>query len=227
MALKPIAIKSHVGLLVLGLLAAALLAGCASPTPVLPTPTTAPTIDTAPTFAAIATNSAATVIAELTLNAPPTNTPVPPTETPVPATNTPAVTETPAPTSTPTRVFIPWTLTPTATVPAYGCTVIEVKPKSTDTIKVEQDFDAIWTVKNTGTKTWEAGNTDVRYVGGERLHTTADLRDLSSNVAPNGTYTVAIDMKAPTGDGTHTTAWVIQLEEGQTCALNLTINVTK
>jgi hypothetical protein len=109
----------------------------------------------------------------------------------------------------------------------YGCTVTDVKPKSTDTIKVEQDFDAIWTVKNIGTQPWRAGNTDVFFVSGEKLHTTIDLRDVTSDVAPNGTYTVTIDMKAPTGDGTHTTAWAIQLEDGSTCALNLTINVSK
>ncbi len=213
------------------LLAAAVLAGCGAGPTVAPTFTQAPTTDPRPTFDAIASQAAQTVIAELTVNAPPTNTPVPPTETPVPPTATPAVTDTPAPTSTPTRVFIPWTLTPTATQPAYGCTVTNVTPKSSDTIKVDQEFDAAWTVQNTGTQPWLAGNTDIAFVGGAALHDrpsdSSDLRDLTSDVAPNGTYTVTIDMQAPSGDGTHTTSWAIQLEGGATCQLNLTINVTR
>jgi hypothetical protein len=220
-------LKSHFRLLAAGLMIAALLAGCAAPTAVPATPTQAPTTDPRPTFDAIASQAAQTVIAELTLNAPPTNTPLPPTDTPVPATNTPAVTDTPAPTSTPTRVFIPWTHTPSATPIVYGCTVTSVSPKSTDTIKVDQDFDAVWGIKNAGSQTWQAGNTDLFFASGERLHTGGDLRDVTSNVAPNGTYTVTIDMKAPSNDGTHTTKWAIRLEDGSTCDLNLTINVSK
>ena len=54
-----------------------------------------------------------------------------------------------------------------------------------------------------------------------------NLRDLTADVAPNGTYTFTLDMRAPTGDGTYTTGWAIHLEDGSTCALNLTINVTR
>jgi hypothetical protein len=202
-----------------------LLAGCAAPTALPPTPTALPTIDTRPTFEAIATQSAATVIADLTLNAP-TATPVPPTETPAP-TATQGPTNTPVPTSTPTRVFIPWTATPTATQAAYACSVTAVSPSSTDTIKVDQDFDAKWTLKNTGTSTWLAGNTDIAFVDGTKMHTIGDLKDLTEDVAPNGTTSVTIDMKAPSGDGTFKTSWAVRLEGGVSCALNLTINVSK
>ena len=221
-------LKSFAPKILAGLLACALLAGCATTTPTLaPTLTQAPTSDPRPTFDAISTQAAQTVVAELTLNAPPTDTPPPPTDTPVPATSTPSITDTPAPTQTPTRVFIPWTHTPTATQIVYGCTISEVSPKSTDTIKVDQDFDAKWTIKNAGTQTWHAGNTDISFASGTKLHTGSDLRDLTADVAPNGTYTFTLDMKAPTGDGTFTTGWAIHLEDGSTCALNLTINVTR
>lgn len=207
-----------------GLALIVLMAGCAAPTP-MPTPTAMPTIDPKPTFDAIATQSAATVIADLTLNAP-TATPVIPTSTPEP-TSTPAPTNTPAPTSTPTREFIPWTATPTATQPAFGCTITGVSPSSSDKIKVDQDFDAKWTLKNTGTETWRSDNTDVRFADGTKLHDGGDLRDLPSDVAPNGTTTITIDMKAPSGDGTYTTSWVVALEDGSECTLGLKINVSK
>jgi len=206
-----------------GLIAAVILAGC-SPAPT-PSPTAVPTIDPQPTFNAIATQAVQTMVADLTLNAP-TATPVTPTATPAP-TETPAPTNTPAPTETPTRVFIPWTATPTATQAAYACTVTGVSPTTSDTIKVDQDFDAKWSLKNTGTKTWIAGNTDIGFIDGTKFQTSGDLFDLSSDVAPNGTYTVVIDMKAPSSDGTYSAQWGIFLEDGSVCTLNLKINVSK
>lgn len=203
------------------------LAGC-SAAPVAVTPTQAPTVDPKPTFDAISTQAVQTMAANLTLNAP-TATPIVPTDTPVPPTSTvpPLPTNTPAPTNTPTRAFIPWTATPTATQAAYACSVTDVSPKASDKITVDQDFDAKWSLKNTGTKTWAAGNTDIAYSSGTKLHTGGDLVDLGSDVAPNGTYTVVVDMKAPGSDGTYTTSWAMTLEDGSVCTLSLTINVVK
>lgn len=206
-----------------GIILAASLAGC-SPAPT-PSPTAIPTIDPQPTFNAIATQAVQTMAADMTLNAP-TATPIIPTDTPAP-TNTLAPTNTPAPSETPTRVFIPWTATPTATQAAYTCTVTGFSPTTSDTIKVDQDFDAKWSLKNTGTKTWQAGNTDIGYIDGTKFQTSGDLFDLGSDVVPNGTYTVTIDMKAPSSDGSYSARWGVFLEDGSVCTLNLTINVSK
>lgn len=210
-------------LLVLTLAAA--LAGCgAAPEVATPTSTTAPTVDPKPTFDAVSTQAAQTVIANLTLNAP-TFTPVVPTETLAP-TNTPAPTDTPAPTVTNTRVFIPWTHTPTPTQPAYGCMVTSVSPEPGATKKVDEEFDGKWTVKNTGTETWNSGNVDIKFSDGTRFQTSADAFDLEHDVAPNGTYTFTVDMKAPSNDGSYSASWGIYLEDGSVCTLNLRINVT-
>jgi len=209
------------------LVLAAVILGSCTAAPAAVTPTQAPTVDLKPTYDAIATQAVQTMVADMTKNAP-TATPVIPTDTPVP-TNTipPLPTETPAPTQTPTRVFIAWTSTPTATQAAYACSITSVSPKSSDKIKVDQDFDGSWSLKNTGTKTWNAGNTDIHFSEGTRFHTGSDLKDITSDVAPNGTYTVVIDMKAPSSDGTYTTTWAITLEDGSVCTLGMTINVTK
>lgn len=212
--------KTNMWISLLGIVALA-LAGC-SPTPT-PTPTLIPTIDVQPTLNAVSTQSAQTVVAALTLNAP-TATPVVPTDTPAP-TNTPAPTDTPAPTATETRAFIPWTKTPTATAVVYGCTVTAVSPVSDATLTVNQDFDGKWTVKNSGTETWHAGNTDIRFIEGTSFQQGGDVYDLGNDVAPNGTYTIAIDMKAPGSDGTYSASWGIYLEDGSVCTLNLKFNV--
>ncbi len=218
-------VKSTVGK-ILAVMAVLILSACG----IVPTatPTPSPTVDMKPTFDAIANQAVQTMIANLTLNAP-TATPIPPTNTPAPTeTNTPVLpTETPAPTSTPTRVFIAWTHTPTPTQPAYNCTVTGVSPSSSDTIKVDQDFDGKWTVKNSGLKTWSAENTDARYIEDTKFHTGGGIVDLASDVAPNGTYTIVIDMKAPSGDGKYTTKWGLYLEDGSVCTLSMTINVSK
>lgn len=204
------------------MLVAAVLAGCSAAPTASPTPV--PTVNLQPTLDAVANQAVQTMIAKLTLEAP-TATPIIPTDTLAP-TNTAQLlpTNTPAPTQTPTRVFIPWTSTPTATQPVYNCTVTGVSPTS---VTVDQDFDGKWTVKNSGVKTWSAGNTDIKYVEGTKLHTGGDVIDLASDVAPNGTYTVVIDMKAPSSDGTYSTTWGIYLEDGSVCSLTLKINVTK
>jgi len=217
--------KSQMGKILPVFLLAAILVGCgAAPTA---TPTPVPTVDLKPTFDAVANQAVQTVIANLTLKAP-TATPIIPTDTPAPTNTVPPLpTNTPAPSQTPTRVFIPWTKTPTATQPAYNCTVTSVSPTTSDTITVDQDFDGKWTVKNSGVNTWSSGNTDIKYVDGTKLHTGSDLIDLGSDIAPNGTYTIVVDMKAPSSDGTYSTNWGIYLEDGTVCTLTLKINVTK
>jgi hypothetical protein len=165
------------------------------------------------------------MVADLTLNAP-TVTPIPPTFTPT-VTFTPAPSVTVGPTATETRVFIPWTKTPTEVPPEYTCVITAVSPKSTDTITVDQEFDASFSIKNSGKKAWLKDNSDVKFIDGTKLQTSGDLVDLKSDVAPNGTTTVVIDMKAPSSDGTYTTTWGLSMNEDSICTLSLTINVTK
>ena len=210
---------------ILQVLIVVVLTGCSAAPSATPTPV--PTIDLKPTFDAVAAQAVQTMIANLTLNAP-TATPIVPTDTPAPTMTVPPLpSNTPAPSATPTRVFIPWTKTPTATQPVYNCTVTNVSPTTKDTITVDQDFDGKWTVKNSGVKTWYSDNTDIRFVEGTELQESGDLVDLESDVAPNGTYTIVVDMKAPSSDGTYTTSWGIYLEDGTVCPLTITINVTK
>jgi hypothetical protein len=228
------------------LLTAAILAGCSLGSATLPAtitvptnaptdqintePTTsAPTVDLQPTLDAVKTQAAETVVAEMTLNAPPA-TPIPPTDTAT-AIITQAPTKTPVP---PTATFIPWTATPlytatpkyTSTPQGYACSVISTSPKSTDTIKVNVDFDGNWVVKNTGTITWDQAATDLKYISGTKFQTKADVFDFKSSVAADAQYTAVVDMKAPSSAGTYTATWAVVQNSLTLCTLNLSITVT-
>jgi hypothetical protein len=213
---------------------AGLLVGCSSPTAtVAPTvaPTTAPTvaltaaatIDLQPTFNAIKTQSAATVVANLTQNAP-TATTVPPTATQPPQpTATPAPSNTPLPsaTSTPKPILTPWTLVPTQA--AYSCIITDYSPKKTVAYPPLSNFDVQWVIKNTGKQRWLATETQLHYVDGVKMQKFGDTVNLKTDVAPNASYTMGIDMVAPASTGTYRITW--QLTYGKVSICTLTMDV--
>jgi hypothetical protein len=201
-----------------------ILVGCASPTAILPT--AVPTIDLQPTLNAVKTQAVQTALVNLTQTAP-TATPVTPTNTPLPtATSTPAFTATPVPpTKAPTATLAPWTLTPT--VGAYSCSVTSVTPKSTDKVTASSNFDTTWVIKNNGTQTWLGSETDIKYVSGTKLQKSGDLLDMTSNVAPGDSYTIAVDMVSPADAGTYTAVWAVMMGKDTLCTLNLSVTVVK
>lgn len=224
-------VKQMVWRLLVVLTLAGLLAGCSSPTATV-APTVAPTaaataaatVDLQPTFNAIKTQSAATIIANLTQNAPSAT-----SVTPATATKPPLPTATPAPSSTPlpratataTAVLIPWTLVPTQA--AYSCIVTDYSPKTTVSYPPSSNFDVQWVVKNTGTQRWLASETDFRYVDGEKMQKKGDIVDLKTDVAPNESYTVGIDMVAPTATGTYRITWQLTYGKVSICSMNLSV----
>jgi hypothetical protein len=129
------------------------------------------------------------------------------------------------------RTFIPWTKTPTAAPVDYNCTVTAVKhlvgTTSVSSVAVNTSFDTVWSLKNSGLKTWSSGDLDIVYKSGDKLQTKGDLYDMPHDVAPNGTLDVTVDMKAPQNDGTYTTTWGINFPDGNVCTLTTSINVTK
>jgi hypothetical protein len=189
------------------------LMGCASPTP---TPTLAPTVDIQPTLNAVKTQSAATVIADLTKNAPTA------TKTAVPT----IPTNTPRPTATvkATNTLLPW-WTKTPTQPSGSCTITESSPLPTEAIAPNGSFDGKWVIKNVGDGKWLTNETDIRYASGTKFQTKADVIDLKNDVAEEESYTVIVDMKAPATAGTYVTTWVVNLGGQVICSMPLTIKV--
>jgi hypothetical protein len=214
---------------------AAILASCSpSPTPTVEVPTVNPQ----PTFNAIQTQAAQTVIADLTKNAPSVTPTQPATSTPLPATATPLPSATatlaPAASSTPVppTATLSTTIYPSATavVPTsvnFNCTVIDTLPKVTDKLAPRDDFDGNWVVMNTGLETWLMNDIDIVYVNGTKLQNPATLNglDLTVNVLKNDKYTIIVDMVAPVEPGVYYTTWAMKHGATLMCYLPLTITV--
>ena len=104
-----------------------------------------------------------------------------------------------------------------------SCSIQSSSP--TDAIARNGDFDATWTIKNTGSTTWEASAIDYKYIGGNNLQSDGrTLFDLPSNVAAGDTIKIIIDMKAPAGLGTYSSQWA--LVKGGTTLCNLNLSLT-
>ena len=212
---------------------AALLPGCSFGN----LPTISPTIDTRPTFEAIKTQAALTVVAELTRSAP-QGKPSEPTATlvMVTATEAPTPTETTAPTAiptftpvppTPTNTRVPPTLAPAATwTPvSVNCKITEQSVSFGDDFPKNADFDGKWVVKNTGTTTWSSSAVDIKYISGTKFQTHVDILDLGADVAVDGSYTVVIDMRAPDKAGRYSSTWAFVQGGTTLCILPMTIDV--
>jgi hypothetical protein len=145
------------------------------------------------------------------------------------ATSTVAAANTLSPTVAPTATSI-FKATATAAVSptvadGYGCTLLSVLPRSTDDIVPNGDFDAYWTVMNTGLELWTPQEILIRYVSGTNLQKNNNGINLNTVVRRGEKYTVGIDMRAPAEPGVYQSNWAIKHGSVTLCALNLTVVV--
>lgn len=113
----------------------------------------------------------------------------------------------------------------TVTVPVTGgtCQVVSVTPGSA--MPKGADFDAVWTIKNTGSRAWDAASVDYKFAGGSRLQKRTDRYDLPQTVKPGETVRVVVDMIAPSAAGLYNTSWAL-VEGGQTlCTFSINLRV--
>jgi hypothetical protein len=188
-----------------------LLAGCAAP----PAGAAAPTVDTQ----ALRTQVAQTVIANPTiqsaLNPPPDTPTTPPTETQAPAVVAPTQTTAPivavaTTTSTMPVPTVTFTAVPTKakvfqpTVPQSDqALLMYAKPAAYTHFQPGTPFDAVWTFKNVGMRTW-TNEYFLTFAGGEEMVTKGEVAMISGKVKPGSTTQIVFDMVAPSSPGTYT-----------------------
>jgi hypothetical protein len=127
--------------------------------------------------------------------------------------------------TTPTTpvILTAWTVAPTQA--AYSCIVTGYSPKKTETFSPSTNFDVQFVVKNTGKQKWLATETQFHYADGVKMQKKGDTIDLKTDVAPNGSYAVVIDMVAPPSAGTYWIAWQLRYGNVSICTLSLAVVV--
>lgn len=136
-----------------------------------------------------------------------------------------------SPTLTPTDAF---TSTPLATwvnpiirtevPPPYQCIIISKSPRSNTYMQPGEDFDSIWTLENTGSKTWWVAEVLARYRNGTAMHK-ADAYNIGHDVKSLETITVTADMIAPVQPGAYTAIWTLSREGSDFCWFSVNIVV--
>jgi hypothetical protein len=119
------------------------------------------------------------------------------------------------------------TATNTHTPSPLACEVVKVEPRAGSKLPYRNDFDARFTLKNTGTKDWKADNVDLRYASGEKMQKYADAVDMKSDTATGKEYTFAVDMLAPENPGTYRATWNLVESGTLICSVSLEIQVTR
>ena len=179
-----------------------------------PQATAAPTQD----MAALHTEVAQTVIAQMTVEAAlhPSATPLQPTNTTAPKpTNTPFQTLV-APTlpavATATQA-VHWVVQPTATKTYYtdACVLQSTSPADYSVMDPGVDFDAKWTIKNTGARDWNTAFYITKVTGDLGPSGTFYL---SNTVAKTDSYTFTVDMTAPNEAGTYNGTYKLVNDDG-------------
>jgi hypothetical protein len=164
-----------------------------------------------PNAEAVYTQAAQTVQAGLTQTAAvlPSNTP---TDTPMPTstvTPTQEVTQTSA--VSPTNTVAPTTSHPTTADKAEW---ISQNPADGTVVNPNQPFNMVWTVKNTGTTTWNTSYQLRYYLSEANLRFSGSDIKFPKEVKPGETIDLTVPMRAPTSTGDYTTIWVLTNDQG-------------
>jgi hypothetical protein len=113
--------------------------------------------------------------------------------------------------------------TPTP-APSLKCEVSAATVPSR-TLKLREDFDAVWTVKNNTGKTWDLSSVDYKLVSGTEMQKYGKSFDLKATVKSGESIKIVVDMLAPNKAGTYTTTWAIVEGTTTLCSLPITVVV--
>lgn len=114
----------------------------------------------------------------------------------------------------------PGTVTP---IPSVGnCTVTTNVPSS---LTKSAEFDAKWTIKNTGSSTWDMNSADYKFVSGTEMQKRGSRFDLPNTVKPGQSITLIVDMVAPKYSGYYSANWAIVSGSATLCSLPVQIYV--
>ena len=157
-----------------------------------------------------------------------------PTSTPTATfTPTPLNTHTASPTPTNTVIFLLKSPTPIIppTLPGsgggssgYNCEILSQYPGFGTTFSPRTNFDATWTLKNTGSKKWDRNSVDFTFSSGDKIHKVSGY-DLEKDVNVGQNITLSVSMQAPKTPANYTTYWTLNDSGTTICKMTVSINV--
>ena len=144
------------------------------------------------------------------------------------STSTPIPTSTPTetPTATETIIFnIPTSTQPFVTQSAgSSCQLVAQSPSDNTVFDPQERFTTEWTLRNTGSESWDRNSLDFFHSGGRDMHS-RDIVDLPNNVGTDGQVTLSVDMVAPGASGSYTSTWTLGKQNKAFCKVSVTIVV--
>jgi hypothetical protein len=108
---------------------------------------------------------------------------------------------------------------PTATPSEWACRVLSRRPARGAIVPAGSSFTAIWTVQNTGTKTWPKKGVDVVYESGARLNVGRPYYDIPAGVGPGSTVTISVKMEVPKIPKEYNMRWSLMVGRTQFCSV--------
>jgi hypothetical protein len=94
----------------------------------------------------------------------------------------------------------------------------------TDSIKVNANFDAVWTVKNISGDDWSSNSVDYKFISGTKMQE-KDLYDFTQTIKNGESGKIIVDMNAPGAPGIYSTVWAIVSGNRTLCTLNISVTV--
>ena len=107
----------------------------------------------------------------------------------------------------------------------WDCRVISMSPAKYAVISRGSTFKAVWTVENTGTKTWPKKGVDIVFHSGAHLQVGRAYYDIPATVNPGGKVTISISMAAPKRPETYSTRWTLKVGRTDFCGVRFVIKV--
>ncbi len=108
---------------------------------------------------------------------------------------------------------------PTATPSEWQCRVLSKSPANHAVIIAGTSFKAVWSVQNTGTKTWPKKGVDVVYESGADLNVGRPYYDIPAGVGPGGTVTISVLMTVPKRPKEYNMRWSLKVGQTNFCSV--------
>jgi hypothetical protein len=114
---------------------------------------------------------------------------------------------------------------PTATTEPWDCRVLSKSPADDAVIVGGSQFKAIWTVENTGTKSWPKQGVDVVYQSGAFLQVGKPYYDIPAAIGPGGTVTITVTLEVPKRQKDYNTRWSLKVGRTEFCSVRFQFSV--